>query len=97
MSNPNPQAIALTAQEGLGLVNTLLPILESAVPALGAAAGPIGLGMSAAISMTPVVIRLINRLAASGAIDAATQQAQLERVASVLDFTADTWAKPIVS
>lgn len=95
MSNPTtPQTISMTAQEGLGLVNTLLPILEVAIP--GIAGGPVGLGVSAALAITPVVIRLINRLAASGAIDAATQQAQLERVAGVLDFTGDTWSKSVV-
>lgn len=91
MTAAQGQTISIGANEALTLLQTLVPILESSIPAVGAASGPIGLGVSAAVLLAPIIIRLINRLAAAGTIDAATQQAQLERVASVLDFTAANW------
>jgi hypothetical protein len=77
--------IQIGSQEALALVQNLLPVLEASIPAVGAAAGPIGLGVSGAAVAIPILIKLGQDLAEKGVIDDPTQADQITRFNAVAD------------
>lgn len=79
------QTIALDGQQALNFVNTMLPIIEQAAPAVGAAAGPIGLGVSAAAAALPLVVDLVNKLSQQGIITPDEQAALDARIEALPD------------
>lgn len=86
------QTITLDAQKALAFVQGILPVLEASIPAVGAAAGPVGLGVSGAALLLPLVGDIITQLQAQGIIDPATQQDRLAKVTKALtDFTGPEW------
>jgi len=86
----NQQQVAMGAQSALTFVQTLLPVLEATVPSIGAAAGPIGLGISAAALLIP----LISQLHLGGTITSEQQAELLNRIANILSglaFNGPEW------
>lgn len=86
------QTITLDAQKALAFVQGILPILEASIPAVGAASNPIGLGISGAAILLPLVADLIAQLEAKGIISPDEQQARLAKVEKALtDFSGPEW------
>jgi hypothetical protein len=92
----NVQTVAVDANKFLAFVQAILPVLEASIPAVAAAGGPIGLGVSAAAIALPLLIQLIQQIEAQGVILPADQQTRLDQVTKALtDFTGQEW-KPSV-
>lgn len=86
------QTITLDAQKALTFVDGILPILEASVPAIAAAGGPIGMGISAAALAVPLIEDIINQIEAQGVVDVSAQQARLDAVdLAMTDFHGDNW------
>lgn len=86
------QTITLDAQKVLTFAEGILPILEQSVPAVAAAGGPIGMGVSAAALAIPLVQEIIGQISAQGTIDTTTQQARLDAVNQAFtDFHGANW------
>jgi ABC-type antimicrobial peptide transport system permease subunit len=85
------QTIQMDAQAALDFIKSALPILEATIPAVGAAAGPIGLGVSAAALLLP----LLAQIPIGTVITAEEQQALKHRVQemALLDFSSPAWQK----
>lgn len=87
------QKIELTAEEVLGVIKTFLPYVQAAVP-LGAAAGPIGAGISGA----SILLGLLAKIP-TGPTFTVEQQAELAAEIApgqILDFSAPEWQRPLV-
>ena len=74
------QNIQVDSAVAINLINNILPILEAYVPAVGANAGTINLGISAAAALLP----LLSQIPTSSSVSAAEQAAQYARVYAVL-------------
>jgi len=75
------QTIEIDASEALQLIQTFLPILEQVGP-LASVAGPVGVGVSAAIAL----LGLLNKIP-SGLISDADQAALQARIAALQTTT----------
>lgn len=76
--------IAIAAEDAVKLVKNLLPFLEAAIPAVAAAGGPVGLGVSAAAALVP----LLEQIPTGELVSVDEQQAQFNTVTSIVDGTA---------
>lgn len=86
------QTITIDAQRALAFVETVLPILERSLPAVAAAGGPIGMGVSAVAVAIPLITDMIAQLEAQGLIDAPAQQARVDAVDQAMtDFHGENW------
>lgn len=85
------QTIQLDAGEFLQFVNGLLPTLEAAVPAVATVGGPIGLGVSAAAALLP----LLSKIPIGQVYTVEIQQDILNRVQALtlLDFSDPAWKR----
>jgi hypothetical protein len=87
----NPKTIILNTQVALGAAQQILAFLRTSVPAVAAMAGPIGLGLSAAVS---ILLPLIEALVQAGVMSI-DEQASLEaEVIAILvgrRFTEPQW------
>ena len=52
------QTIQINASMALDVIKTMLPVLEAYVPAIAAMGGPIGLGISAASLLLPLLSKI---------------------------------------
>lgn len=88
------QKIELTGEEVLHVVQTFLPYVEAAVPAVAAASGPIGMGVGAA----GVLLGLIAKIPTGPTFTVDDQAALAARIApgQVLDFSSPDWQRPLV-
>ena len=83
-----PTQIQVDAQSALGFIQAILPVLEAAIPAVGAAAGPIGLG----VSVIPVLTTLLSQIQTGELISIADQQALYDRCSNLLTrFQGPEW------
>jgi hypothetical protein len=90
--------VEIAAEDALAIVNQVLPVLEQ----YGALAGPEGAMAATAASLAqvaiPALIRLGEKLAASGEISTDQQQATLDRLNAVLTmFSQPQWRPSTVS
>lgn len=76
------QTIQINASMALDVIKTMLPVLEAYVPAIAAMGGPIGLGISAASLLLPLLSKI-----PSGVISV-EEQAALENRIMALQTTA---------
>jgi len=85
------QQIQIDAGELLTFINSVLPVVEANVPAIAGAAGPIGLGVSAAAALLP----LLSKIPIGPVFTAEVQQDILNRVQAraLLDFSGPVWQK----
>lgn len=72
------QTIEIDASQALQVIQGILPVLEQWVPAVAALGGPIGLGVSAAAALLPLLEKI-----PSGLISDADQAALAARVAAL--------------
>lgn len=82
--------VQLTATQGLTVVQTTLAALKAFIPAIAAAGGPIGMGISAAAALIP----LISQIPTGGEISEADQQALLTDVDNIVSgkaFEGSEW------
>jgi len=85
------QTIEVDGEKLIAFVNNVLPVLETAVPALAAAGGPVGLGVSAAAALLP----LLEQIPIGPTYTVEMQQNILNRVQAItlLDFSGPQWKK----
>lgn len=85
------QQIQIDASEILQFINSILPPLEAAIPAVAAAGGPIGLGASLAAGLLP----LLSKIPIGPVFTVEVQQDILTRVQAInlLDFSRPEWQK----
>lgn len=83
------QTIEIAATEALGIIDAVLPIVEKAAPFAAAAGGPIGLGVSAAAALLP----LLQKIPIGPEFTVEQQQSYLDRIKiqTLLDFSAPAW------
>lgn len=83
------QTIEIGATEALGIIDSVLPIVEKALPVVAASAGPVGLGVSAAAALLP----LLQKIPIGPTFTVETQQSYLQRIqaVSLLDFSSAAW------
>lgn len=83
------QTIEVDAQKVLAVIDTLLPFAEKYIPAIAPLGGPVGLGVSLASSLLP----LIGLIPVGPVMTAAMQQNYLNRVQALvlLDFSGPRW------
>lgn len=83
------QTIEIDAQKVLTLIDTLLPFAEKYIPQVAAIGGPIGLGVSLAGSLLP----LLNDIPTGTVITPEIQADRLARIQSIafLDFSGHQW------
>lgn len=81
--------IEIGATEVLGIIDSVLPIVEKALPVVAASAGPVGLGVSAAAALLP----LLQKIPVGPTFTVDTQQQYLQRIQamSLLDFSGAAW------
>ena len=72
----------------LAAIDQILPFLKQALPVVEAAGGPIGLGLSAAQALLP----LIDAIPMGGTVSVEAQQARRDAVEAILN--ADTFSGP---
>jgi len=83
------QTIEIGATEAIGIIDSILPIAEKALPVLAAAGGPIGMGVSVAAALLP----LLQKIPIGPEFTVETQQDYLSRIQAVnlLDFSGPAW------
>lgn len=81
--------IEIGATEAIDIIDSVLPIVEKAVPIVADAAGPVGLGVSAAAALLP----LLQKIPIGPEFTVETQQGYLQRIQaiSLLDFSGKAW------
>lgn len=82
--------VTIATEDALAIINQVLPFLEQALPAVEAASGPIGLGVSAATALVPLIGAAYEAIAAGSSV--ADQKALYARVQAIKD--ASTFAGP---
>lgn len=87
------QTIQIDASEILQFINSMLPTLEAAIPAVAQVGGPIGLGVSAAAGLLP----LLSKIPIGEVYTVEVQQDILTRVQalSLLDFSRPEWQRSV--
>jgi hypothetical protein len=82
------QTVEIVAEDALNVINTVLPFVEKAMPVVAAAGGPIGLGVSAAAALLP----LLQQIPTGTVITVAQQSALAARIAALPGmFTGPEW------
>lgn len=72
------QTIEIDAEEALSIVQKTLPVVEAYIPMAASAAGPIGLGVSAAGALLGLLSKI-----PTGLISDADQQSLADRIAAL--------------
>jgi len=82
------QTIEINAVMALDVIKTILPVLEAYVPAIAAMGGPIGLGISAASLLLPLLAKI-----PSGVISIEEQAALEHRIMTLqtIAFSGPQW------
>jgi hypothetical protein len=84
----NFQTVEIVAEDALNVIDTVLPFVEKALPAVAAVGGPIGLGVSAAAALLP----LLNQIPTGTVITVAQQSALAARIAALPNmFSGPEW------
>jgi hypothetical protein len=73
------QTVEIVAEDALNVINTVLPFVEKAIPLVAAAGGPIGLGVSAAAALIP----LLEQIPTGSVITVSQQSALAARIAAL--------------
>jgi hypothetical protein len=82
----NPDQITVTASQSLTLIQSVLALVKTFYPAAAALGGPVGLAVSAAAALIP----LIKQIPTEKVITVDDQAKLLSEVQSILDGTAFT-------
>lgn len=85
------QSIELTAEQALAIVKTQLPLIETFIPQVGAAAGAITLGVTAAEALIP----LLEKIPVGETLSVDEQASLFSRVNGIVDgsaFAGAEWA-----
>jgi hypothetical protein len=91
MDQATKDNIQLGATEAVGIINTVLPFLKTALPIVRSAGGPIGMGIAALEALVP----LIQRIPTNDPVSLAAQAAQLKEIEDITQFgfTGPEWKK----
>jgi hypothetical protein len=82
------QTVEIVAEDALNVINTVLPFVEKAIPVVAAAGGPVGLGVSAAAALIP----LLQQIPTGTVITVAQQSALAARIAALPSlFSGPEW------
>jgi hypothetical protein len=73
------QTVEIVAEDALNVINTVLPFVEKAIPVVAAAGGPIGLAVSAAAALIP----LLQEIPTGSVITVSQQSALAARIAAL--------------
>jgi hypothetical protein len=86
------QKVEMTGEEILAFIQTILPYLESSLPAVAAVGGPIGMGISAA----GLLLTFLDKIPIGPTFTVDQQQQLRDRVQSwLLDFSQQPWQKKL--